>query len=55
MLIADGTHRCHDPDARHRLAIRVATFYQQVGVLERAVASVLEELSEFADKTAIRA
>jgi hypothetical protein len=54
-LIADGTHTRQDPDATRRLAIGVAAFYQQVGVLERAVESVFEELSELTSKSAKRA
>ena len=55
ILIADGTLSRQDPDATRRLAIRVAAFYQQVGVFERAVESVFEELSELTDNAAVRA
>ena len=53
-LIEDGTHCRHDPVAAQRLAVHIATFYQQVGTLERNVASVFEELSEFSDQKAMR-
>jgi hypothetical protein len=43
ILIAKAALLGNDQDARRRLSVRVATYYQRVGALERTVETMLLE------------
>jgi uncharacterized protein (UPF0335 family) len=42
-LISDAALVGNDPEAMRRLSIRIAIFYQRVGLLEETVESLLQE------------